>query len=104
MKKILTILFISLIVVSSTSAFAEDGEKELAMVGDALVGRPLGLASIAVGTSIFIISLPFTAISGSTEKAAKVLITNPVEYTFKRPLGEFDYKMESYKSQSKPSE
>jgi len=66
-----------------------------AMVGDALVVRPLGLASTIVGTAVFIVALPFTLPSGSVGSSAKVLIGEPAQYTFARPLGQ---------SQSRPIE
>ncbi len=98
MKKLVVVLSIFLIVSASGLAFAQSNEEdEYFMVMDAVIGRPLGLASIILGGTIFVISLPFTALSGSTAKAAKVLVINPVNYTFKRPLGDFDYKKNSYK-------
>ena len=35
-------------------------------------------------------ALPFTIPSGSVEKSAHELIVRPAEYTFKRPLGDFN--------------
>ena len=55
---------------------------------DLLVARPLGLAATAVGTGIFIGTLPFTYVAGQHEEAATTLIEAPVRYTFERPLGE----------------
>jgi hypothetical protein len=40
-----------------------------------------------LGTGIWVVGLPFTLISGSTEQAAQKLIVEPAEYTFTRPLG-----------------
>jgi len=54
---------------------------------DAAVGRPLGLATTVVGTALFVVTLPFTAPSGSAGDAAHALIVQPGGWTFARPLG-----------------
>ena len=54
---------------------------------DAVIGRPLGLAATVVGTTLFVVTLPFTAHSGSVEAAAHSLIVQPGGWTFVRPLG-----------------
>ena len=56
---------------------------------DAVVGRPLGLFSMVIGTGAFILSLPFSITSGTTDHAAKVLVQTPTRFTFKRPMGRF---------------
>jgi hypothetical protein len=66
------------------------GNKTTDMAVDVLVIRPLGLATTAVGTVLTIIALPFTIPSGSVRESAEMMIVNPAEYTFKRPLGEFE--------------
>jgi hypothetical protein len=85
----LTVIFFS----ASAPAFADyedDRVESIDVVVDVAFVRPLGLVSIAVGVTLFIISLPFTVVSGDTDKAARVLLAEPIDYTFKRPLGEFD--------------
>ena len=42
-----------------------------------------------MGTAAFVVSLPFTITSHSTDEAAKTLVRAPTTYTFKRPLGRF---------------
>jgi hypothetical protein len=56
---------------------------------DAGVGRPLGLFAMVLGTAAFVVSLPFTITSHSTDEAAKTLVRGPTTYTFKRPLGRY---------------
>ena len=60
------------------------------MVADALLLRPMGLAATAIGTAVFIISLPFGLITGSVDQAADALVVEPARYTFVRPLGQTD--------------
>jgi hypothetical protein len=70
--------------------FAEPrkGEPNSGVVAaDALIGRPLGLATTIVGTGLFIVTVPFTAASGSVGTAAWGLIGRPGGWTFNRPLG-----------------
>jgi hypothetical protein len=88
MKKLTAILLISVFVLTSAPAFAEHYETDEAIVADTLILRPIGLAAIVAGTAVFIASLPFALITGSTGKAADSLIVEPVRYTFSRPLGD----------------
>lgn len=97
MKKIFIILLTFLFVSTSNLAFALDEDKDIAMAVDALLVRPLSVVSICIGASIFVVSLPFAAISGSVGKTSAVLIFNPIDFTFNRPLGEFDYKADYYR-------
>ena len=60
-----------------------------AMAADLLVVRPLGLVASVVGTAVFIVSLPFSALGGNTKIACQKLVEDPAKFTFKRPLGDF---------------
>jgi len=61
---------------------------------DAAIGRPLSLATTVVGTGLFVVTLPFTAPSGSAEEAGRGLIGMPGGWTFVRPLGRNDPRFE----------
>jgi hypothetical protein len=58
-----------------------------------LIARPVGIVSIVIGTAMYVVSLPFAIPSGSVEKTGKLLVADPFNYTFCRPLGDFDYKV-----------
>lgn len=58
------------------------------MAVDLLLARPLGLLGIVGGAVVFVISLPFTIPSGSMDSAAEELVKKPINYTFRRPLGQ----------------
>lgn len=58
------------------------------MAVDLILARPTGLLSIIGGSVLFVISLPFTIPSGSMDAAAEELVKKPIDYTFKRPLGQ----------------
>ena len=94
MKKIFIILMASLLFLTSTAAFAQSNT-EGNIIGDALFIRPLGLVSIVAGTAIFVVSLPFAAITKSVPKSAKQLVVDPFNYTFDRPIGDFSYQTDS---------
>ena len=61
-----------------------------AMVVDGLLLRPLLLASTAIGTGIFIVTLPFSLLGGNADGAAQTLVLDPAQETFTRCLGCLD--------------
>lgn len=92
----LTILLVTLSFMFSiyTPAIADESTKTDEMKGDWLIwdivlARPAGVASIGIGTSLFVVSLPFTLPSKSVKTASQKLIMDPINYTFRRPLGQW---------------
>jgi hypothetical protein len=73
--------------VNTCSAEADD---DLKVAADTLVVRPVCLIATAVGTSLFIVSLPIAAISRSVKRTARVLVVRPARATFTRPLGDME--------------
>ncbi|NND69072.1 MAG: hypothetical protein HKN19_15890 [Halioglobus sp.] len=65
----------------------DESPNEFAMVGDLLVARPLGAVITVAGTAVWLVSLPFTLLSGHAGEAAGTLILGPAEATFMRCLG-----------------
>ncbi len=59
------------------------------MIVDGLVLRPLGLAATGLGIACFIVTLPFSLITGQTEEAAQKMMGKPAKFTFQRQLGDF---------------
>jgi hypothetical protein len=59
------------------------------MTYDLFVVRPLGIIATAVGSVIFVLSLPFSALGDNVGTASEKLVKAPARFTFKRPLGEF---------------
>jgi len=74
---------------SAPAAFAgpEDEPSGGEMMVDALVARPIGLATTVVGAATFIVTLPFSALGGNIDKAADKLVVDPARETFVRCLG-----------------
>lgn len=65
----------------------EDEPRFFGMMGDLLIARPLLLAATAVGTGIFLVSLPFSLLGGNAKEAANTLVVGPARQTFVRCLG-----------------
>jgi hypothetical protein len=57
---------------------------------DALIGRPVGLATTLLGVGLFIATLPFSVPSRSVDTAARGLVVDPGGWTFCRPMGKSD--------------
>jgi len=57
------------------------------MVGDLVIARPLLIAGTVLGAGLFVITLPFTAPVGATQKSAKALVVEPARSAFVRCLG-----------------
>lgn len=69
------------------SRTVEETPSALAMTGDAIVVRPVMLATTILGAGLFIISSPFSALGGNAGEAFDVLVKGPFETTFVRCLG-----------------
>jgi len=71
----------------AAQATPEEPPGALAMTGDILIARPIGVVVTAVGTLAFLASLPFTALGGNVGEAGKTLVASPAKETFVRCLG-----------------
>lgn len=63
---------------------------------DLFIARPMGVAAGIVGTVLFIASLPFTVPTGSVDKAAKMLISEPFSFSFKREFPDPNVRPDGY--------
>jgi len=84
---VLTTVIALLLPVSGYTATVEEQPSALAMTGDALFVRPVLLGMTIVGTVVYIVSLPFSALGGNMEEAGKTLVVGPAKATFVRCLG-----------------
>jgi hypothetical protein len=90
MKKVFIILMTVVFMFTSTAVFAKEKPEAEEIIGDVVFLRPLGFCSLIFGTVVFIVSLPGAMITKSTKQTAEVLVKEPFDYTFKRPLGEME--------------
>jgi len=63
---------------------------------DLFIARPMGVAAGIVGTALFIASLPFTVPTGSVGAAAKMLVSEPLRFSFKREFPDRDVRPDGY--------
>lgn len=59
----------------------------MAMFGDAVLARPLLLAGTLIGTTAFVLTLPFSAVGGNVKESADTLVVGIAKSTFTRCLG-----------------
>ena len=88
MRRMVSLLILCFLLLSSTSAFA-DIDEGLITIGDLVISRPVGIVVTVLGSAVFIVSLPFALTSGSVKDTADVLVGEPFRFTFTRPLGNF---------------
>jgi hypothetical protein len=74
---------------SATPARAWENGSPEAVAADVLVARPACLAATVVGSAVFVLALPFAAMSKSVKKTGRALVGVPARATFSRELGQF---------------
>jgi hypothetical protein len=87
---LLTAAAMSITLMVPQFSFAEavdDEPSPLAMAGDAIIARPLGVVFTAVGAVLYVVTLPFSLAGGNAKKAGEALVVGPAEATFVRCLG-----------------
>ncbi|QDF98996.1 hypothetical protein CJ010_21885 [Azoarcus sp. DD4] len=57
---------------------------------DLFIVRPFSFVGSVLGTVGFVLALPFTIPSGTVGETGRDWVVDPLEYTFYRPLGNFD--------------
>ncbi len=61
------------------------------IIVDVFILRPLGVVARAFGMAASIPAYPWAAMSNSTDRVCRELIQRPLDYTFKRPVGDIDF-------------
>jgi len=59
----------------------------LAMVGDVLIARPIGLVMFAAGSVVYLATLPISLAGGNAGEAGDRLVMQPAKEVFVRCLG-----------------
>ena len=72
---------------SGDTMHSAEAPKGYAMAGDLLIARPLLIAATVVGTGLFVVGLPFSALSGGVKESAQALVLEPGAAAFVRCLG-----------------
>ena len=61
--------------------------QEVAMFFDGIIARPALIGATLVGTGLFALTLPFSALGGNTNEAAEHLVKVPARSAFLRCMG-----------------
>jgi hypothetical protein len=102
MRKVMISLVVCFLLLNATAAFAAETD-DLMLVGDLVFVRPLGIVATVMGSAVFFVSLPFTIPSGSVLHTGDVMVGEPFNFTFRRPLGDFR-KYRAYSPPERPKE
>ncbi len=93
--KLLTVVCaVALGLATATPGHAASTPDPGAVVLDFVIARPCCLAVTAVGTALFVVTLPVSAASKSVKSVRHALVDKPAKMTFKRPLGDLDALMD----------
>ena len=102
MRKKLSVFLVVLALVACAVPAMANEPADATIIGDVLLARPLGLAMIAAGSVLFVVALPVSIPSRSIGNVGQRLVLDPIEFTFIRPVGNFDYTLGTWlKSESK---
>jgi hypothetical protein len=86
--KLLTALCAVTLLATATPASADEDHALPAAIDLGLV-RPGCLAATIGGSALFVLALPFAAMSHSIKKTAHTLVVVPAKATFTRPVGDY---------------
>ena len=86
--KLLTALCALTVLTAATPAGAEE-DKSLNALADVAFVRPGCIVATVGGTALFLVCLPFAAMSHSVKKTAHNLVGVPARAAFRRPIGDF---------------
>ena len=94
LKRVIVLLTaMALVAVPCMTCFAQGLEQDDDLIAGKmaaeLVVRPLGIVATVGGTTIFVLTLPFSALGGNIDAAFNYLMADPFKFTFSRPLGEY---------------
>ena len=87
-KLVTTICVLAIGIGSVASSSASENSGPLTVATDAVVIRPACLVATVLGSAVFVVALPWAAISKSVKKTADTLVVKPANATFTRPLGD----------------
>lgn len=73
---------------AASYAYADEEVTDGDILAEWLV-RPVGMIGTVAGFATFIVGLPFSVTSDSTEESYEKLVKDPFEYTFHRPVGHY---------------
>lgn len=84
---ILSALAMFMLPLHSQAQEIDEKPSAAAMVFDGIIIRPITLVATVLGTAVWIVTLPFSALGGNAGDAADTLVLEPAAATFIRCLG-----------------
>ena len=88
MKKTVVVMLTLVLVLTSSMAFARTDTDATNLIAETLVLRPMGIGALIAGSVFYVLSLPMALITDSEKDVREVLVLEPYEYVFKRPMGD----------------
>jgi len=64
-------------------------DNSIATITDVTLVRPSCFLATVIGSAVFVVALPFAAMSHSVRQTADTLVIGPAQATFTRPVGDF---------------
>jgi hypothetical protein len=93
--KLVTLVCVLVLILGSVSpCMASTDSGSLEAIADVLIVRPGCFVATVLGSALFVVALPVAAVSRSIPHTAKVLVVQPAQATFSRPVGDMDELME----------
>jgi hypothetical protein len=90
-KKLIAFLVMFALIMGTVPVMAANNETTDAdIIADVFLVRPISLASIVLGSAIFVAALPFSIPTRSVGKVGQVIVVEPCKFTFVRPVGDFN--------------
>ncbi len=88
MKRLAIVLPLLAFLLATPAQAESDAEDTARKVFDVLVLRPLGFAQTVTSAAFLVAGFPVAAATGTTEDLVEICWTQPVDQTFRRPIGE----------------
>lgn len=90
MKTKLLILLCAIIIGMGNISVSRAGDdNSIATITDVALVRPGCFLATVIGSAVFVVALPFAAMSHSVRRTAETLVFTPANATFTRPVGDF---------------
>jgi hypothetical protein len=84
---VVSAMFMLALPLHSQAAEIKESPSAAAMVFDGIIVRPITLVATVIGTALWIVTLPFSALGGNAGEAGETLVLEPAAATFLRCLG-----------------
>jgi hypothetical protein len=88
--KLLTVVCVTVIGLCSVNVGHASVDNPADVASDLFVIRPAYFVGTVLGSAVFIVALPWAALSGSVKQNADALVVRPAKMTFIRPVGDLE--------------